>query len=75
MNKMFEKGKTVRLNERGLKWQTMTAGKPVRHHKVIWEGRTGIVTRITNCGEKAGVIWEGNFTNSDPLPLKFLELV
>jgi hypothetical protein len=69
----MDRGQTVRLNERGLKWQKRAGGGPVRRNDVMWQGRVGVVRRMTADGLRARIVWDANSSMSDALPVTFLE--
>jgi hypothetical protein len=68
---MIEIGATVRLNEAGLHW-VRPMGRRVRAE---WPGRTALVKVLYRDGLRAQVMWAGNKSLSDGVPLKFLEPV
>lgn len=69
----MNKGQLVRLNEDGLRYQAQGPGMP-RRYRAAWEGRVGTVARVVK-HHSAQIQWEGNKSASDPVPLRFLELV
>ena len=63
---MLEIGQRVRLSERGLRVHKST-------QKLDWSKRLGTLARFSPQGTRALVIWDGNKTASDPLPLEMLQ--
>jgi hypothetical protein len=47
-------------------------GVPKRNH-AVWDGRTGFVAILTKDHHNARVIWAGNRSRADALPIKSLE--
>jgi hypothetical protein len=66
---IIERGQKVRLTERGLKFHT--SGQLAPRHD--WGLRTGTIKRLTRCKTRAVVVWDGNATFSDAMPLTFFE--
>jgi hypothetical protein len=64
---MLIKGQRVRLGAPGLRFH-----KPSANY-IDWITRTGIIGRMSADGKRAQVLWDGNRTLSDPLPVSFLE--
>jgi hypothetical protein len=69
---MIAKGQKVRLNELGLRFYVSNKGAPKRSHPE-WDGRIGIVTTLTKDKTRARIIWDGNRSMADAVPVKFLE--
>jgi hypothetical protein len=69
---VIAKGQKVRLNELGLRFYVSNKGVPKRGHPK-WDGRIGIVAKLTRDKTRARIIWDGNRTQSDALPIEFLE--
>jgi hypothetical protein len=63
----IKKGSRIRLNADGLKWQTY-AQRNIKD----WSKAVGIVNRIYRDRLRLTVIWDGNKSASDPIPVKFL---
>lgn len=69
---MLKKGQKVRLTERGLKFHISGQLASPRQN---WALRTGTLKRLTRCKTRAVVVWDGNATFSDAMPLTFFEPV
>jgi hypothetical protein len=69
---MISRGQKVRLNELGIRFLAFGKGVPKRKH-AEWDGRTGVVAVVTKDKHCARIIWDGNRTQADALPIKFLE--
>jgi hypothetical protein len=67
----LENGQKVRLTERGLKFHTSVSGQVARHQN--WGVRRGTVKRLIRSRTYAVVIWDGNKSFSDAMPVAFLE--
>jgi hypothetical protein len=68
---MLQNGQKVRLTERGLKFQTSVSGRLAPRQK--WDTRTGTVARLVRSKTQAVVVWDGNVSPSDPIPITFLQ--
>lgn len=66
---MLKAGQKVRLNEFGLRLHRVPKGQ------INWDKRIGTIRRITRDETRAQIIWEGNKSMCDPLPLSVLEAV
>jgi hypothetical protein len=69
---MIARGQKVRLNELGIRYFVVGKGVPKRKH-AEWDGRTGVVAVVTKDKHSARIIWDGNRTQADALPIKFLD--
>jgi hypothetical protein len=67
----FHVGQVVKLNDDGLRWVRSTRQSP----RTEWAGRTAVIKVLYRDDLRAQVIWKGNKTLSDGVPLKFLESV
>jgi hypothetical protein len=56
---VIAKGQKVRLNELGLRFYVSNKGVPKRGHPK-WDGRIGIVAKLTRDKTRARIIWDGN---------------
>jgi hypothetical protein len=63
------KGQKVRLSALGLRFHKASA------NYIDWIRRTGTIGRMSVDGKRAQVLWDGNRTLSDPLPVSFFEAV
>lgn len=68
---IMEKGQKVRLNERGLKFHTSVSGPLAPRQN--WGLRTGTIGRLTRSKTYAVIVWDGNASFSDAMPVTFLE--
>jgi hypothetical protein len=71
--KMLKKGQRVHLNARGIRYAT--SNRIARPRAIDWKLRRGTVGHITRDRKRATVLWEGNTSLSDALPIIFLEAV
>jgi hypothetical protein len=69
---MIAKGQKVRLNELGLRYYVSNKGTPKRSRRE-WGGRIGVVAAVTKDKTRARIIWNGNRSMADAMPIKFLE--
>lgn len=68
---MIAKHQRVKLNDRGVSYFYASGGSPARSHP-DWSSRTGIVYRITTDRARAHIVWDGNKSPSDGVPVMFL---
>jgi hypothetical protein len=69
---MITKGQKVRLNELGIRLFSHSKGVPKRKLSE-WDGRTGVVATLTRDQHNARIIWDGNRSLADAVPIKFLK--
>jgi hypothetical protein len=69
---MLVKGQKVRLNELGIRFY-VSNGRIRKRRYPEWDGRTGIVATLTKDKTRARIIWDGNRSKADAVPIKFLE--
>jgi hypothetical protein len=67
---MLAVGAVVKFNEDGLRW----ARPRYRPARATWPDRIGIIKVIHRDGLRVRVLWGGNKSLSDGVPLKFLEV-
>ena len=70
---VLQKGQKVRLTERGLQFHTSASGQLAPRQK--WDIRKGTVARLIRSKTFAVILWDGNVSLSDPMPVTFLEPV
>jgi hypothetical protein len=70
---MLQKGQKVRLNYRGVKFHLNKLSQ--RRHEPDWVSRIGRIGRLTRSKTHALIIWEGNTSFSDAMPVDFLEMI
>ena len=63
----IKRGSRVRFNADGIKWQTY-AQRNVKD----WSKAIGTVNRIYKDRSRLTVIWDGNKSASDPIPVRFI---
>lgn len=70
----FCRGQKVVLNNAGLQYKYLSGGAPSRKHKQ-WRGRVGTIAALSRYRDRkyAFVIWDGNKTRDDAIPIDFLE--
>jgi hypothetical protein len=68
---MLQKGQMIRLNERGLKFHTSVSGSLAPRRQ--WDLRKGTIARFTRSKTHAIILWDGNASFSDAMPVTFLE--
>ena len=72
-NTLLQKGKKVRLNYQGIQFHLNKLSQ--RRSDPDWCSRTGRIGRLTRNGTYALIVWNGNRSLSDALPVKFLEML
>jgi hypothetical protein len=70
---MLQKGQKVRLNYRSVQFHLNKPSQ--RRHGPDWVSRIGRIARLTRGKTHALIIWDGNRSLSDAMPLDFLEMI
>ena len=68
----LQKGQKVRLNERGVRVHVAWGGTAERKHP-NWKDRVGTIARITASKKNAVIVWDGNKSLSDAIPVTLVE--
>lgn len=71
---MITHGTQVTLNERGIQYHMSSGGAPKRSHRYEWRDRLGTVKTVSVCKKYVAIMWHGNKSLSDNIPIIFLQL-
>ena len=70
---VLQKGQKVRLNYRGVKFHLSKLKQLSCGPK--WDSRIGRIGWLSRDGTHAFIVWDGNRSASDALPVMFLEMI
>ena len=70
---ILQKDQKIRLNERGLKFHTSVSGPLAPRQN--WNLRTGTIAPFTRGKTQVVILWDGNASFADAMPVTFLEPV